>query len=91
MSLYMSRARVDTRVRTWTEDRAMTMTAPRAKRIPLVLPPADYEALVALAEHEQRTASQQAAYIVRRSLAGLQGQAMDEAGEEPAGAAAAPR
>ncbi len=39
------------------------------RRIPLVLPVPDYEALEALAEREDRSPMQQAAHIVRRALA----------------------
>ncbi len=39
------------------------------RRVPVLLPLKDYEALKALAEREERTPVQQAAYIVRRSLA----------------------
>ncbi len=39
------------------------------RRIPLQLPTADYKALEALAQREERTPMQQAAYIVRKSLA----------------------
>ena len=47
----------------------MVTNAPRARRVPLLLQPADYEALSRVAEREERTPSQQAAYILRRSLA----------------------
>ena len=47
----------------------MATNAPRARRVPLLLQPADYEALSRVAEREERTPSQQAAYILRRSLA----------------------
>ncbi len=48
----------------------------RARRVPLLLPPREYEALKSLAEREERTPVQQAAWIVRRSL--------QNAGNEPA-------
>ncbi len=47
----------------------MTMTASRSKRVPLVIPAQDYELLESLADQEERTPGQQAAWIVRRALA----------------------
>ncbi len=47
----------------------MATNAPRARRVPLLLQPADYEVLSRVAEREDRTPSQQAAHILRRSLA----------------------
>jgi hypothetical protein len=41
----------------------------RARRVPVLLAPREYEVLKSLAESEERTPVQQAAYIVRRSLA----------------------
>ncbi len=38
------------------------------RRFPITLPAPDYEALAALAEREERTLGQQAAYLVRRAL-----------------------
>jgi hypothetical protein len=57
----------------------MATNAPRARRVPLLLQPADYEALSRIADREERTVSQQAAYILRRSLA------TKDAGHDPAG------
>ncbi len=45
------------------------MTHTRARRVPMLLQPADYEALEAIAQREERTPTQQAAWIVRRALA----------------------
>ncbi len=47
----------------------MTMTASRSRRVPLVIPARDYELLETLADQEERTPGQQAAYLVRRALA----------------------
>ncbi len=41
----------------------------RSRRVPLLLQPREYEAMKSLAEREERTPTQQAAWIVRRSLA----------------------
>ncbi len=57
----------------------MATEAPRVRRIPLLLQPADFEALSRVAEREERTPSQQASYILRRSLATA------NAGHNPAG------
>jgi len=57
----------------------MVTNAPRARRVPLLLQPADYEALSRVADREDRTPSQQAAHILRRSLA------TKDAGHDPAG------
>jgi hypothetical protein len=54
------------------------------RRVPVLLPARDYEALKALAEREERTPVQQAAYIVRRSLA------TKNAGHGPAGTSDVP-
>ncbi len=45
------------------------MIEQRARRVPLQLRPREYEALAAIAQREERTPTQQAAWIVRRALA----------------------
>ncbi len=45
------------------------MIEQRARRVPLLLPPREYEALQAAAQREMRTPTQQAAWIVHRALA----------------------
>ncbi len=49
------------------------------RRVSVVLPDADFEALQRLAEREERTPREQATYFVRRSLAA------QTAGGEPVG------
>ncbi len=44
-------------------------TNSRQRRVSLVLPAREYAALETLARHEERTAMQQATYIIRRALA----------------------
>ncbi len=44
-------------------------TNSRQRRVSLALPAREYAALETLARHEERTAMQQATYILRRALA----------------------
>ncbi len=55
------------------------------RRVPLVIPARDYELLEGLADQEERTPGQQAAYLVRRALAASMPQPTDDAGRELAG------
>lgn len=72
-----------------TEDRSKEGTAmeTQIRRIPVRLPAGDFEALAGLAKREERTVSQQASYLLRRSLATKN--AGDPAGTHPDGGKAA--
>ncbi len=56
------------------------------RRISVYLPGDDFEVLQILAERETRTPREQAAHLVRQSLASVGARINDNAGREPAGA-----